>query len=1069
MVREGMSRNRFDYWYSKICDPEIVREARETVLYLDSEPLSWEVVYELLAYRRFSEGALSMESIIYLSRERGPLLDRLWPGDFPSREEVEAFYIATHNVLPWGHGVFMPDHMTEKRRAVWLRRVDVLNQLRRLGAKSVLDYGAGGGHTSLTALAMGFSKVGHHEYSVWHPYVRWRAERAMPERFAAMEFSPAEAPCAVSEHYDAVVCSDVAEHVYDPLELLETLTSIIRPGGLLAWVSLFGEGISCHLNPQYKGREEDLLSSFGFRREENLAADYYGFTGVFRFEPPARRPRLPETELPEGNVVRIGENAFRTGGKENGRKRVAFIYDMKGWAWWHRGRNIRKHLTGDYVVDVVSQDEPFDAADYDFIVVFESRMLERLPAIPAHNLVLGCSAPHNLDQALKIYETSGSYSGFIVNNRMMFEKAGHARNVFCCPNGVDEQAFYPAPGKPRRFTACWVGNTDSVGKKGLELVKEACVKADVPLVFYDRQQAPRLLSHAELRDSLYHRASVYINASVTEGTPNPALEAMACGLPVISTRTGNMPELIVDGENGCLVERSADAIADALRRFRAMDQEALTAKARAAILDGWRWADQAENYRAMFDTLYAKRAEGISSAVSAVGSVSDAVPGAAPVPGDEKDGELFEGRRHVYLANADIMAKTLSNEAVLRQRCRGPVHRYATVVGGLSGLNYIAALRPESLVFFDVNSEMVRYSRFLVEMIGASRSPADFLTNMFGRSVERFEAETGAPLTVENQDAFLARSVERGILDRLDGMLGEESREIFREYVEPHLFGSLPDGPMNCRRLLPCWPVAERVPVGAGSDTGYNEAGVRVPNVNTFFYGHGWLASQESFDALKRSLEAASIEYRVADLLSGDLAGLAVPGRSNVLHASNVDDWFRDRWDAIVGRWQADCRRDMTDLMLVTSHNGVFEIHNDPHCKAYEAVLPFVRGSVIELTHKPDWGFHEFSPRTVVFGDYLSEGYDTDTIILHIPLANGIGLETFVHALDKGIRESRRLILLEHNQASADWKGAMNVPSKEKIASLVGSVAKTNQAGIRECFDVAGFADDKRNFVIVVE
>jgi colanic acid/amylovoran biosynthesis glycosyltransferase len=42
-------------------------------------------------------------------------------------------------------------------------------------------------------------------------------------------------------------------------------------------------------------------------------------------------------------------------------------------------------------------------------------------------------------------------------------------------------------------------------------------------------------------------------------------EAMACGLPVISTRHTGIPELVRDSESGFLVaERDADAIADRL-------------------------------------------------------------------------------------------------------------------------------------------------------------------------------------------------------------------------------------------------------------------------------------------------------------------------------------------------------------------------------------------------------------------------------------------------------------------------------------------------------------------------
>jgi hypothetical protein len=66
----------------------------------------------------------------------------------------------------------------------------------------------------------------------------------------------------------------------------------------------------------------------------------------------------------------------------------------------------------------------------------------------------------------------------------------------------------------------------------------------------------------------YRSLDVYVCASRSEGTPNPCLEAAACGLPVVTTRVGNMPELIGDGENGFFVERDVADIADKLRRLR---------------------------------------------------------------------------------------------------------------------------------------------------------------------------------------------------------------------------------------------------------------------------------------------------------------------------------------------------------------------------------------------------------------------------------------------------------------------------------------------------------------------
>ena len=72
----------------------------------------------------------------------------------------------------------------------------------------------------------------------------------------------------------------------------------------------------------------------------------------------------------------------------------------------------------------------------------------------------------------------------------------------------------------------------------------------------------------------FARADVAIQPSVTaadgrsEGVPNTVLEALATGLPVIGSRHAGIPEAVIDGETGLLVdEQDATGLEAALRRL----------------------------------------------------------------------------------------------------------------------------------------------------------------------------------------------------------------------------------------------------------------------------------------------------------------------------------------------------------------------------------------------------------------------------------------------------------------------------------------------------------------------
>ena len=71
---------------------------------------------------------------------------------------------------------------------------------------------------------------------------------------------------------------------------------------------------------------------------------------------------------------------------------------------------------------------------------------------------------------------------------------------------------------------------------------------------------------------LLHSSSIYILPSYNEGLPMSVLEAMACGLCVISTNVGGIPYMLKHEYDALLVPSDDDTLmAKAVRRFLTED------------------------------------------------------------------------------------------------------------------------------------------------------------------------------------------------------------------------------------------------------------------------------------------------------------------------------------------------------------------------------------------------------------------------------------------------------------------------------------------------------------------
>jgi glycosyltransferase involved in cell wall biosynthesis len=55
-------------------------------------------------------------------------------------------------------------------------------------------------------------------------------------------------------------------------------------------------------------------------------------------------------------------------------------------------------------------------------------------------------------------------------------------------------------------------------------------------------------------ESFYGISAAAVLCSLSEGSPNALLEAMAAGVPVVATRVGGVPEIVVHEESALLIE-----------------------------------------------------------------------------------------------------------------------------------------------------------------------------------------------------------------------------------------------------------------------------------------------------------------------------------------------------------------------------------------------------------------------------------------------------------------------------------------------------------------------------------
>jgi glycosyltransferase involved in cell wall biosynthesis len=99
---------------------------------------------------------------------------------------------------------------------------------------------------------------------------------------------------------------------------------------------------------------------------------------------------------------------------------------------------------------------------------------------------------------------------------------------------------------------------------------------------------------------------IFVFPSIWEGFGLALIQAMACGRPVISTKTGIAPEIIVSGENGILVTAgNPDELSDAVIKLlsNGKSAEGMGEAAKKLVTERFSEKKMVEGYEKVYETM----------------------------------------------------------------------------------------------------------------------------------------------------------------------------------------------------------------------------------------------------------------------------------------------------------------------------------------------------------------------------------------------------------------------------------------------------------------------------------
>ncbi len=290
---------------------------------------------------------------------------------------------------------------------------------------------------------------------------------------------------------------------------------------------------------------------------------------------------------------------------------VLIVYDTEGWAYHHNARSLKKYAPADFeVVISTAYKELLKERSFD-LVLFQ-------PFSHVAGLRTYCREIGVTPLIVPRFSVGWGYAnewlenlrpnadGVIITSYRMWDKAGRLDGTWYLPSGVNDEVFnITNPVEQRKQKLLWSGSEFHRKVKGYDDIlvplrdRLAALGLELDLRLIDSNREAKY-TPSEMAE-WYNSGTIYLCASLAEGTPNTCLEAAACGCTLITTPVGSMPELIRHGWNGYLVKWDVDAflqcVTEAVTRYTSLARNMQT------IIGEWSWRRKAEGYFNLFRQL----------------------------------------------------------------------------------------------------------------------------------------------------------------------------------------------------------------------------------------------------------------------------------------------------------------------------------------------------------------------------------------------------------------------------------------------------------------------------------